>query len=365
MLQGRGITAVLAIVLSAGCSDSNDSRDTPADTELTPLTSFEEHPCEISIPAGFSQEDVRCGTLTAPRDRDDPDSETLTVEFGVVLARGPDTAPDPFVYVPGGPGDPALEAFFALDALDLLKQVNQARDLVYFDPRGTGISTPDLSCPERLGNANDAVLQPGGGQEDGAARLAGLRTCNERLLAVGNNLSGYHSASIATDLVEGLRALGYEQANYWGPSYGGRVVQTLMRDYPEMTRSVILDAPAMPEIRTTEASNFQLSLNRLVEECAAAPLCSELYPDLETKFYTAVDNLNMDPAAVDIQFEGSTETVFVSGDRFVLGLQNAFNSNSLLPLIPVAIDNVAAGDLAIVQAVAPDLLTAFESISWG
>ncbi|MEM6581807.1 MAG: alpha/beta hydrolase, partial [Pseudomonadota bacterium] len=137
------------------------------------------------------------------------------------------------------------------------------------------------------------------------------------------------------------------------------------RDYPEMTRSVILDAPAMPEIRTTEASNFQLSLNRLVEECAAAPICSDLYPDLETKFYTAVDNLNMDPAAVDIQFEGSTETVFVSGDRFVLGLQNAFNSNSLLPLIPIAIDNVAAGDLAIVQAVAPDLLTAFESISWG
>lgn len=362
-MQGRIATIVLAVATLAACSDSSDNFvETPA---TAPASTFEEHPCEVDIPEGFSADDVRCGTLTAARDRDDPESETLTVEFGVVLARQPDALPDPFVWIPGGPGGQALGPFFAFDALGLLKQVNRTRDIVYFDPRGTGISTPDLFCPERLSRGNEALLQPGGGPEDGAARVAGMRECYDRLIAAGRNLSGFSSASIAADLVEGLRALGYEQANFWGTSYGGRVVQTVMRDYPEMVRSVILDAPYMPEVRTTWSSDFQRALDRLVRECAAAPGCNAANPDLESQFYAAVDRLNLTPAEVEVQFDGATQTIFVSGDRFMQGLANTFNNTALLQVIPAAISSVANGNFAIIQALAPDLLSSFDTVAWG
>ena len=235
---------------------------------------------------------------------------------------------------PCGPGSPALEEFFALDALDLLKTVNETRDLVYFDPRGTGISTPDLRCPERLARANEAYFAPGGSEEDGAARRAGMRACYDRLIADGLDLSHYHSASISADLAAGLEALGYESANFWATSYGGRVVQTFMREYPELTRSVVLDAPAMPDIRSTEASDFKRSFDTLLEDCAESATCSSTYPNLESELYSVVDSLNANPVPVDVEFQGETVTVYVSGDRFIAGLQNAFNSNVLNALSP-------------------------------
>lgn len=369
MVEMRTIATLAASLLScavAGCGSSEGGDGGAGGTGgAASNLGFMEHPCEAEIPAGFTDDDVRCGSLTALQDRDDPDGPTLTVEFAVVLARQSPGNPDPFVYVPGGPGSEAIDAFFALDANDLLKTVNESRDLVYFDPRGTGRSTPDMRCPERLERANAAYFEPGGAVEDGAARLDGMRDCYDRLTAAGIDLDDFNSQSISADLAEGLQALGYERANFWAESYGGRLIQSLMRDSPELVRSVILDAPIMPDIRATKALNFQQSLDALLADCAASPTCDAAYPDLEDQFYSVVESLNETPAVVNVEFRGDEVTVYVSGDRFVAGLQNALNVAGLIPLIPASIRSTFEGDLGIVQTVAPGLLSAFDSIAWG
>ncbi|MEM8563565.1 MAG: alpha/beta fold hydrolase [Pseudomonadota bacterium] len=356
--------------LNAAC-DGSGSNNSVSNVETEPMEEvevesvFTEHGCEIAIPQGFTAQDVRCGTLTAPLNRDEPGGDTVNIEFGVILARQSGVNEDPFVYVPGGPGDESLSTFFAFDALDLLKSVNETRDLVYFDPRGTGISTPSLACPERREQANAAYFTPGGAQEDQLARLEGMQLCLERVMDAGTVISGYHSAAIAADLSEGLRALGYTQVNLWGTSYGGRIAQTLMRDFPELVRSAILDASTMSDIRETDAANFQLSINRVFAQCADSESCAANYPDLENQFYSVIEQLNAEPAEAAITFEGAERIVYVSGDRFLGGIANALNANSLLPLIPIAIANTAAGDYTLLRAIAPDLLSAFDSIAWG
>src|SRR5690606_39226772 len=79
-------------------------------------------------------------------------------------------------------------------------------------------------------------------EEVNALYLEMLGECRERLLAEGVNLAVYDSAASAADVDDLRRALGYEQFNLYGISYGTRLAKTIMRDCPEGVRSVILDS---------------------------------------------------------------------------------------------------------------------------
>lgn len=95
-VAGNLFIALLAL-LNAAC-DGPGSHNAVSTVEIEPVEEvevesvFTDHECEIAIPVGFTDEDVRCGTLTAPLNRDQPGGETVTVEFGVILARQKETA---------------------------------------------------------------------------------------------------------------------------------------------------------------------------------------------------------------------------------------------------------------------------------
>ena len=82
-------------------------------------------------------------------------------------------------------------------------------------------------------------------------------------------------------------ALGYDQWNLYGVSYGTRLALTVMRDYPQGVRSVVLDSvyPLQVNLYTDLPENFDRSLKVLFETCAANADCSSTYPDLEASFY--------------------------------------------------------------------------------
>ena len=79
-----------------------------------------------------------------------------------------------------------------------------------------------------------------------ALKVDALAACADELRAVAD-LDAYHTAAIAADVEDLRRALGYEELNLWGTSYGTWVALAAMRDHPEGIRSVILDAPLPPE----------------------------------------------------------------------------------------------------------------------
>jgi hypothetical protein len=79
----------------------------------------------------------------------------------------------------------------------------------------------------------------------------------------------------------------------------------------------------------------------LFEECAADPECNQKYPNLEATFYHTVDELNANPASVELDHG----TILVDGGFFMEALYVSFYSTNEIPLIPGRIDYASQGNL--------------------
>ncbi len=242
--------------------------------------------CPVEMPPGEVEgETVDCGYLTVPADHADPRGPTIDLAVAILYAETDEPQPDPVVYLEGGPGGETITDFDSWRGYPLLDD----RDLVLFDQRGTGWSIPLLDCPAEIDEL------------DGAEYAAALAACRDELLAEGIDLALFDSRQSAAD-VEALRqALGYEQWNLYGISYGTRLALTVMRDYPEGVRSAVLDSVYPPQVYTLEelASDELAGLESMFDGCAADRACQAAYPYLEWDFYDVIDALDAEPMVVD------------------------------------------------------------------
>lgn len=209
---------------------------------------------EGRLPEGL---DAECGLLTVPENRELPlvAGNSVVLPVAVLTATGPDPAPDPIVMLNGGPGYGGLEYFLGGTfggppvAPDYIAELQEGRDVILYDQRGTGRAEPALSCPDELpvlyeifGTAADPVYEKQVLLADMAVEcLADLRTA-------GVDLDQYDTPTLARDLKDLRAALGIQTWNVYGHSYGGQLALELMRVQPGGLRSVVLDAPVRPDV---------------------------------------------------------------------------------------------------------------------
>lgn len=95
---------------------------------------------------------AQCGSITVLEDRAGPENgRSLSIHFALLPATNSQPQPDPIFLLAGGPGQAAISAYAPV--LPALRRLNQSRDIVLVDQRGTGRSNP-LACP----NVNDLPL---------------------------------------------------------------------------------------------------------------------------------------------------------------------------------------------------------------
>ena len=94
---------------------------------------------------------MRCGTLTIPENRTESDGRTIQLAVAVLKSTSATLAPDPVLYLSGGPGAPNLTGNMQWFGRDFAAPLQATRDLVFFDQRGTGLSLPSLACAEQNG----------------------------------------------------------------------------------------------------------------------------------------------------------------------------------------------------------------------
>ena len=103
--------------------------------------------------------EIQCGYLIVPEDRENPE-RTIRLHVAVVSSRSSTPAPDPVIFLAGGPGVYTL--FFAHEHIETFEDILNERDLILFDQRGVGYSEPALDCPEteeaRLANKANHIL---------------------------------------------------------------------------------------------------------------------------------------------------------------------------------------------------------------
>ena len=271
--------------------------------------------------------DISCGILLVPENRESQNAAPPLELFVVRISSGKATANAPIVYLDGGPGG-AASALFA-DWLESSFQPDY--DIILVDQRGAGLSLPSLNCYE-----SDAV-------EDGD-EAEWVRACRQRLTSEGVDLDSYHSASNAHDIHDLLVALDIPQANIYGISYGTRLGLTLIRDFPQRVRSLMIDAVFPPQVAVLETQPLfgYLAFERLFTDCEKKPSCRRAYPSLRESFYTAIENMNVSPARIADAERGAL--VETTGDDFLHLVYSLLYDRAQLPYLPALIAAYAEGD---------------------
>lgn len=283
---------------------------------------FIEAPCPFLIwEPEVEGETIICGTVQVPESRRGLSDNVVTLKVVILKTTAADPIA-PIIYLEGGPGGSAITGVH--DWLN--STLRQYADVILFDQRGTGHSTPSLNCPEFEDDSLPASADP----ED---------LCRQRLIREGVTLSAYTSAESAADVDALIRALGLPAVTLYGVSYGTRLALTTIRDYPERIRSVILDSVYPPNVNGYEeqALNGARAFEVLFRDCAASRACNEAYPNLRQTFLQMIDDLNRRPMRGDDREE-------ITGDDVVNDLFGLMYSTTALPYLPIIITAAANRD---------------------
>jgi pimeloyl-ACP methyl ester carboxylesterase len=324
---------------------SAEQAPTTSAVQSTPAApaSYEQAECRFNKPTGI---DVTCGYLTVPEDRDTADGKTIRLHVAVFKSQSSNPAPDPVVYLEGGPGGHALDnAEFSFQGR--FDPFLENRDFIMFDQRGTGYSEPALDCVELTDAAFQKLDQNVSSDQSNKIDTDATIKCRDRLVQAGINLAAYTSAANAADLNDLRLALGYDTWNLYGISYGTRLALTEMRDFPTGIRSVILDSsyPLQASLNVDIPASAARVFKLFFDGCAADAACNQSYPQLKTRFFELVDQLNQKPVTVPATdpLTNKEYQVLLNGDKLIATLFQSFYSTEVLPLLPKAIDAAHKG----------------------
>lgn len=302
---------------------------TPATTAIV-LT-----PCTLTAAYGLVSQEAECGYLAVAENPADPAGKQIRLHIAIVRARTAEAAPDPVFFIAGGPGQSATDGFLALRGA--FAPVLAERDIVLLDQRGTGQSNP-LTCPPPPENT---PLWP-----DTATQLALLKQC----LAELPGDPRYYTTSSAVDDLDRVRAaLGYEQINLYGISYGTRVAQQYLREYESHVRSVVLDGvvPAAEVLGASMALDAQRALDLMLARCAANTDCAAAFPDLRAEYLAVLQRLQQPvPVSLRDPVSGALLDIRFGHDQLAQALRLLSYSTETVALLPLLLHSAAQGDLA-------------------
>ena len=283
------------------------------------LPRFEPGDCRFRHPAWPN---IVCGDLLVPENRAVEGSPVIRLHVALLKSSAEAPEPDPLIYLSGGPGSFALE--WLQWEIGEYQEILERRDVIFFDQRGIDYSEPSLDCPE-VSQAQERILADGAPIGEWLPiRVEAHLACLNRLREQGIDLSTYNSSASAADVNDLRQALGYEQVNLLGLSYGTRLALTVMRDYPEAVRSVILDSPVPLQINllASQGPSAQAALDLVFEGCAADTACAAAYPDLPGALGAVLDRLDQEPLELYVShlITRQMSQVLVNGDQFMAGL---------------------------------------------
>jgi pimeloyl-ACP methyl ester carboxylesterase len=284
---------------------------------------------------------ARCGYLVVPESRSTPNGRTIRLAVAIVPAASASPPPDPVVFMTGGPGAAAiLDTPFLVDA-----GVNRDRDLIIVAQRGTLYSDPELNCPELDRYYARQVSLVYDAPSTGRRQAAAARTCHDRLVEAGIDLSAYNTTENAADFADLRRVLGIHEWNVYGYSYGSDLALSFMRDHPDGIRTVTIDSVVPPDIVSLPWtwSSAHEGITAVFDACAAEPGCANRYPDLLGTFTRLVRSLEAHPliARVPPPQGGAPVQVVLDGGTLV----NMLVGNAVKPPdVPAAIHELAQGN---------------------
>jgi pimeloyl-ACP methyl ester carboxylesterase len=254
--------------------------------------------------AGGAQSPGDLEKLVVLEDRAKPDGRRIELAFAWLKSTAA-TPGSPIVYLDGGPGGSGIGLYRVDEYKVLFDQLRSVADVILLSQRGTGFSTPRLSCRDAMPIPGDLLTS--------AARMAevlGPRSerCAAELRAKGIDLSAYNTEASADDLEDLRRAIGAEKISLFGFSYGTHLALAAVRRHPDRIDRLILAGTEGPDHSQKLPHTFDLQLARLQHLEGAG--------DLVQVTHRVLSRLERTPIQVDAK--GTALTIGKEGFQYLL-----------------------------------------------
>jgi len=231
-----------------------------------------------------------CGRYEVFEDRAAGSGRRLALQVVVLPARGAPTT-DALAFLAGGGVLPATRMAPFFDRA--LTKLNQDRDILLLDQRGTGRSGAlECEAPDWAG-----VLAGDRSRKD---YMKALRKCRD-VLGRYTDLSLYTTPNAADDLDEIRAWLGYETLTVWGASYGTKAARVYARRHPARVRAMALHGtvPLAFSMWPDLGPSGVRALAALLDHCEADDTCKKAYPESLEALEAVLARLAEDPVDAD------------------------------------------------------------------
>lgn len=294
---------------------------------------------------------LRCAKVPVPMVYGHP--QEGTVDLAVVMLPSTSAHPQGDIFMnPGGPGGSGVQ--FLEESYDAFPSALRAEfNLVSWDPRGIGASTPAVDCdtskqliayarvtpaPENATQINEVV----------DSTKAYVRSCvqNTPKLLLENV-----GTRVTIEDLDTLRAdLGQSKLNYIGFSYGTFLGELYAQRYPSHIRTMVLDGvidPALGLVGSdrTQALGFEGDLSAFFSWCNANSSCHKELPQGAKQAYDSLMSRFASGATETVDFKaqyGGTQPVTL-GDAY-LGVIDTLYAQSYWPYLGQAISDSLKGN---------------------
>lgn len=249
-------------------TDASTDPPTSTTTDAAPAAELEWEDC------GF---EVECATLTVPLDYADPDGPTVELALARRPADRPDERVGAILVNPGGPGGSGVSLI--TDGFTAGGELDSRFDLVSWDPRGVGASTPVECGGATLEDWLGTDPAPDDGGEVDALHAAAEALADECADVDGSLLGHVSTLDTVEDLDRIREALREDQISYLGLSYGTFIGQLYLEAHPDRVRAMVLDgvmdpADPLPDLADAQAGGFEEAFAEMADWCADDDDCA-------------------------------------------------------------------------------------------
>jgi pimeloyl-ACP methyl ester carboxylesterase len=274
---------VVLVLLLAGCSTRSAKKSLP-EPSLSPKpmasTSATPPAGEPGLARFYDQKVAwkpcrdgdQCTRITVPLDYAKPQGRTIKLSVLKVPAADRAQRVGSLVVNPGGPGGSGVD-YAANSSTYFGSELQQAFDIVGFDPRGVGESTP-VQC------LSDGQLDKFVASDPDPDNTAEIKASDQMLQQFGQGcvrdsgaLASHISTVEAAKDMDVLRAvLGDGKLTYFGASYGTFLGATYADLFPKRVGRMVLDGAIDPSLSTmklnlVQAHGFEVALRAYVAHC--------------------------------------------------------------------------------------------------
>jgi pimeloyl-ACP methyl ester carboxylesterase len=292
---------------------------------------------------GSTNTEVECGNIEVPFDYANPDQGSFVLYVKKHNAASPADRIGSMMVNPGGPGfggsslaDDA-EYYFSQDLIDRF-------DIIAWDPRGTGESTPAVNCVDTF-DEYFGLDSPPETPDEKQALIDASQAFNDKCAENSGTILPFISTKASAQDINSLRlALGEEKVSFFGFSYGSELGTTWATMFPETVRAIVVDGAVDPNASSiqegmTQAKGFEGQLATFLKQCSERTTCEfHNNGDAEAAFDKLVLDIDAKPLEV------SKDRTLVTQGVLFTAVAQAMYSDYYWPQLSEALSAAQGGD---------------------